>query len=47
VFPLLDSVAAYSTEDISSAAGVNDRADLMAIEEVAQARIIDGMRARV
>lgn len=41
VFPLLDSVAAYATEDISSAAGVNDRADLMAIEEVAQARIID------
>jgi bifunctional UDP-N-acetylglucosamine pyrophosphorylase/glucosamine-1-phosphate N-acetyltransferase len=41
VFPLLDSVAAYVTDDISSAAGVNDRADLMAIEEVAQARIID------
>ena len=41
VFPLLDSVAAYATDDISSAAGVNDRADLMAIEEVAQARIID------
>ena len=41
VFPLLDSVAAYATEDISSAAGINDRADLMAIEEVAQARIID------
>jgi bifunctional UDP-N-acetylglucosamine pyrophosphorylase/glucosamine-1-phosphate N-acetyltransferase len=41
VFPLLGSVAAHATEDISSAAGVNDRADLMAIEEVAQARIID------
>src|SRR6185503_3773834 len=41
VFPLLDTVAAYATEDISSAAGVNDRADLMAIEEVAQARIIE------
>ena len=41
VFPLLDSVAAFATDDISSAAGVNDRADLMAIEEVAQARIID------
>jgi bifunctional UDP-N-acetylglucosamine pyrophosphorylase/glucosamine-1-phosphate N-acetyltransferase len=41
VFPLLDKVAAYGTDDISSAAGVNDRADLMAIEEVAQARIID------
>ena len=41
VFPLLDKVAAYATDDISSAAGVNDRADLMAIEEVAQARIID------
>jgi bifunctional UDP-N-acetylglucosamine pyrophosphorylase/glucosamine-1-phosphate N-acetyltransferase len=41
VFPLLDSVAACATDDISSAAGVNDRADLMAIEEVAQARIID------
>jgi bifunctional UDP-N-acetylglucosamine pyrophosphorylase / glucosamine-1-phosphate N-acetyltransferase len=41
VFPLLDSVAAHATDDISSAAGVNDRADLMAIEEVAQARIID------
>ena len=41
VFPLLDSVAAFATDDVSSAAGVNDRADLMAIEEVAQARIID------
>ena len=41
VFPLLGSVAAHATDDISSAAGVNDRADLMAIEEVAQARIID------
>jgi bifunctional UDP-N-acetylglucosamine pyrophosphorylase/glucosamine-1-phosphate N-acetyltransferase len=41
VFPLLDSVAAHATDDISSAAGVNDRADLMAIEEVAQAHIID------
>ncbi|MFL5918696.1 MAG: bifunctional UDP-N-acetylglucosamine diphosphorylase/glucosamine-1-phosphate N-acetyltransferase GlmU [Gaiellaceae bacterium] len=41
VFPLLDSVGAHATDDISSAAGVNDRADLMAIEEVAQARIID------
>ena len=41
VFPLLDHVAAYATADISSAAGVNDRADLMAIEEVAQARILE------
>jgi bifunctional UDP-N-acetylglucosamine pyrophosphorylase / glucosamine-1-phosphate N-acetyltransferase len=41
VFPLLKNVAAHATDDISSAAGVNDRADLMAIEEVAQARIID------
>ena len=41
VFPLLDSVAAFATDDISSAAGVNDRADLMAIEEVAQARILE------
>ena len=41
VFPLLKNVAAHATGDISSAAGVNDRADLMAIEEVAQARIID------
>jgi bifunctional UDP-N-acetylglucosamine pyrophosphorylase/glucosamine-1-phosphate N-acetyltransferase len=41
VFPLLDQVAAFATDDISSAAGVNDRADLMAIEEVAQARVID------
>jgi bifunctional UDP-N-acetylglucosamine pyrophosphorylase/glucosamine-1-phosphate N-acetyltransferase len=41
VFPLLDPVAAHPTDDISSAAGINDRADLMAIEEVAQARIID------
>jgi bifunctional UDP-N-acetylglucosamine pyrophosphorylase/glucosamine-1-phosphate N-acetyltransferase len=41
VFPLLDSVAAHPTEDVSSAAGVNDRADLMAIEEVAQARIVE------
>ncbi|MGH2838469.1 MAG: bifunctional UDP-N-acetylglucosamine diphosphorylase/glucosamine-1-phosphate N-acetyltransferase GlmU [Thermoleophilaceae bacterium] len=40
-FPLLKSVAAYATDDISSAAGVNDRADLMAIEEVAQARILE------
>ena len=41
VFPLLEGVAAYATSDISSAAGVNDRADLMAIEEVAQARILE------
>jgi len=41
VFPLIDHVAAYATDDISSAAGVNDRADLMAIEEVAQARILE------
>ena len=41
VFPLLGSVAAYATDDISSAAGINDRADLMAIEEVAQARILE------
>jgi bifunctional UDP-N-acetylglucosamine pyrophosphorylase/glucosamine-1-phosphate N-acetyltransferase len=41
VFPLLDKVAVHATNDISSAAGVNDRADLMAIEEVAQAWIID------
>jgi bifunctional UDP-N-acetylglucosamine pyrophosphorylase / glucosamine-1-phosphate N-acetyltransferase len=41
VFPLLDSVAAFRTDDISSAAGVNDRADLMRIEEVAQQRIVE------
>jgi bifunctional UDP-N-acetylglucosamine pyrophosphorylase/glucosamine-1-phosphate N-acetyltransferase len=41
VFPLLEHVAAFRTDDVSSAAGVNDRADLMSIEEVAQARIID------
>ena len=41
VFPLFDQVAAFATDDISSAAGVNDRADLMAIEEVAQARILE------
>ncbi|MDQ4041882.1 MAG: bifunctional UDP-N-acetylglucosamine diphosphorylase/glucosamine-1-phosphate N-acetyltransferase GlmU [Actinomycetota bacterium] len=41
VFPLLDSVAAFATDDVSCAAGVNDRADLMAIEEVAQARILE------
>lgn len=41
VFPMLDPVAAFETDDVSSAAGVNDRADLMAIEEVAQARIIE------
>ena len=41
VFPLLDSVAAFRTDDISSAAGVNDRADLMRIEEVCQARIVE------
>ena len=41
VFPLLDNVAAFHTDDISSAAGINDRADLMAIEEVAQARILE------
>ena len=34
------------TDDISSAAGVNDRADLMAIEEVAQARILERARAQ-
>ena len=41
VFPLFDQVVAFATDDISSAAGVNDRADLMAIEEVAQARILE------
>ncbi len=41
VFPLMGHVAAFATDDISSAAGVNDRADLMAIEEVAQARILE------
>jgi bifunctional UDP-N-acetylglucosamine pyrophosphorylase / glucosamine-1-phosphate N-acetyltransferase len=41
IFPLLERVAAFRTEDVSSAAGVNDRADLMAIEEVAQARIVE------
>jgi bifunctional UDP-N-acetylglucosamine pyrophosphorylase/glucosamine-1-phosphate N-acetyltransferase len=41
VFPLLERVAAFGTDDVSSAAGVNDRADLMAIEEVAQARIVE------
>ena len=41
VFPLMDNVAGFQTDDISSAAGVNDRADLMAIEEVAQARILE------
>ena len=40
-FPLLDGVAAHPTEDVLSAAGVNDRADLMAIEEVAQARLVE------
>ena len=43
VFPLLDRVAAHATADVSSAAGVNDRADLMAIEEVAQARIVEDL----
>jgi len=43
VFPLLDRVAAHATYDVTSAAGVNDRADLMAIEEVAQARIVEGL----
>jgi bifunctional UDP-N-acetylglucosamine pyrophosphorylase / glucosamine-1-phosphate N-acetyltransferase len=41
VFPLLERVAAFATDDVSSAAGVNDRADLMAIEEVAQVRILE------
>jgi bifunctional UDP-N-acetylglucosamine pyrophosphorylase/glucosamine-1-phosphate N-acetyltransferase len=41
VFPLLERVAAFRTDDVSSAAGVNDRADLMAIEEVAQARVVE------
>ena len=41
VFPLLESVAAFETDDISSAAGVNDRGDLMAIEEVAQAMVLE------
>ncbi|HYH59781.1 MAG TPA: bifunctional UDP-N-acetylglucosamine diphosphorylase/glucosamine-1-phosphate N-acetyltransferase GlmU [Thermoleophilaceae bacterium] len=41
VFPLLEKVAAHATDDVTSAAGVNDRADLMAIEEVAQARIVE------
>ncbi len=50
VFPILrergDTIAAHMTDDAEAALGVNDRADLMAAEEAAQRRIIEGHARR-
>ena len=40
------TIAAHVTEDADAALGVNDRADLMAAEEAAQRRIIEGHAKR-
>jgi bifunctional UDP-N-acetylglucosamine pyrophosphorylase / glucosamine-1-phosphate N-acetyltransferase len=46
VFPLIreedGTIAAYMTDDADAALGINDRAGLMAAEEAAQRRIIEG-----
>jgi bifunctional UDP-N-acetylglucosamine pyrophosphorylase / glucosamine-1-phosphate N-acetyltransferase len=47
VFPLLladgGRVVAHETADVSSAMGVNTRADLAAVQEIAQRRIVDAL----
>jgi bifunctional UDP-N-acetylglucosamine pyrophosphorylase / glucosamine-1-phosphate N-acetyltransferase len=49
VFPILiergKKVAAHQTDDVSSAMGVNSRADLGRVQEIAQRRIVDGLAA--
>ena len=47
VFPLIlqggGRIAAHSTTDVSSAMGVNTRADLAAVQEIAQRRVVDAL----
>jgi bifunctional UDP-N-acetylglucosamine pyrophosphorylase/glucosamine-1-phosphate N-acetyltransferase len=47
VFPLIlqggGTIAAHSTTDVSAAMGVNTRADLAAVQEIAQRRVIDAL----
>src|SRR5215217_8921579 len=49
VFPLIlqdgGRIAAHTTTDVSSAMGVNTRADLAAVQEIAQRRVIDALAA--
>src|SRR3954470_10065170 len=49
VFPLILSsggkIAAHTTTDVSSAMGVNTRADLAAVQDIAQRRVIDALAA--
>jgi bifunctional UDP-N-acetylglucosamine pyrophosphorylase/glucosamine-1-phosphate N-acetyltransferase len=49
VFPLLRErgarVAAYPTGDVSAAMGVNTRADLARVQEIAQRRVVDALAA--
>ena len=49
VFPLLlaksGRVVPYETADVSSAMGVNTRADLAAVQEIAQRRVVDALAA--
>ena len=49
VFPLIRErggrIAAHTTADVSSAMGVNTRADLAAVQEIAQRRVVDALAA--
>jgi bifunctional UDP-N-acetylglucosamine pyrophosphorylase/glucosamine-1-phosphate N-acetyltransferase len=49
VFPLLrergGTIAAHQTGDVSAAMGVNTRADLAAVQEIAQRRVVDELAA--
>ena len=49
VFPLIlqggGRIAAHQTADVSSAMGVNTRADLAAVQEIAQRRVVDALAA--
>ena len=49
VFPLIlrsgGRIAAHTTSDVSSAMGVNTRADLAAVQEIAQRRVVDALAA--
>jgi bifunctional UDP-N-acetylglucosamine pyrophosphorylase/glucosamine-1-phosphate N-acetyltransferase len=49
VFPLIRErggrISAHTTPDVSSAMGVNTRADLAAVQEIAQRRVVDALAA--
>src|SRR5215208_1426067 len=49
IFPLIlqngGRIAAHTTTDVSSAMGVNTRADLAAVQDIAQRRVIDALAA--